>query len=122
MELQGRAAFAWRTMDAFYEVIDLYSIKPVDLATLTTAARETGRLVLVEDLHPKGGLGEAILETLAVGGLGDIAATHLAVTDMLGWSAPDWHAPGLCSRDYRHAARPDVTCPAPSTFFRYWPV
>src|SRR5260370_38810841 len=30
-------------------VIDLYSIKPVDAATITAAARDTGRLVLAED-------------------------------------------------------------------------
>ena len=34
-------------------VIDLYFIKPIDAATLAAAAGETGRLVLVEDHHPK---------------------------------------------------------------------
>src|SRR4029077_21109956 len=39
-------------------VIDLYSVKPVDTETLTAAAAATsGRLVLVEDHHPEGGLG-----------------------------------------------------------------
>ncbi len=65
-------------------VIDLYSVKPVDTATLTAAARETGRLVLVEDHHPEGGLGEAVLETLAGQGLSGTAVAHLAVTNMPG--------------------------------------
>lgn len=45
-------------------VIDLYSIKPVDTATLRRAAAETGHLVTVEDHWPEGGLGDAALEAL----------------------------------------------------------
>lgn len=46
-------------------VIDLYSIKPIDTATLAAATRETGRIVTVEDHRPEGGLGEAVLAALA---------------------------------------------------------
>jgi transketolase len=46
-------------------VIDLYSIKPLDLATLLDAARVTKVLVTVEDHYPEGGLGEAVLSALA---------------------------------------------------------
>jgi transketolase len=47
-------------------VIDLYSIKPLDRATLHAAAEATqGRLVTVEDHWPEGGLGEAVLATFA---------------------------------------------------------
>jgi transketolase len=46
-------------------VIDLYSIKPIDEATLLEAARETGNLVTVEDHWPEGGLGDAVLEVFA---------------------------------------------------------
>ena len=50
-------------------VIDLYSVKPIDTATLTAAATATrGRLVLVEDHHPEGGLGSAVLDALAGAG------------------------------------------------------
>ena len=46
-------------------VIDLYSVKPVDTATLSAAAAATGgRLVLAEDHHPEGGLGSAVLDAL----------------------------------------------------------
>jgi transketolase len=41
-------------------VIDLYSIKPLDLGTLQAAARETKALITVEDHYPEGGLGEAV--------------------------------------------------------------
>ena len=47
-------------------VIDLYSLKPLDLATLRAAAEATGgRLVTVEDHWPEGGLGEAVAAALA---------------------------------------------------------
>ena len=47
-------------------VIDLYSIKPVDAATLAAAAEATGgKLVTVEDHWPEGGLGDAVLAALA---------------------------------------------------------
>jgi transketolase len=66
-------------------VIDLYSIKPIDIPTLTAAAQETRRLVLVEDHHPEGGLGSAVLDALAQSRAGSRAiVTHLAVTEMPG--------------------------------------
>jgi transketolase len=66
-------------------VIDLYSVKPVDAGTLAAAAAATGgRLVLVEDHHPEGGLGSAVLEALAGTGRTDLSIAHLAVTEMPG--------------------------------------
>jgi transketolase len=42
-------------------VIDLYSIQPIDEATLRQAAAETyGRIVTVEDHYAGGGIGEAV--------------------------------------------------------------
>jgi transketolase len=47
-------------------VIDLYSIKPIDAATLHDAAEATGgRIVTVEDHWAEGGLGEAVLAAFA---------------------------------------------------------
>jgi len=47
-------------------VIDLYSLKPVDVATLREAARVTGgRFVTVEDHWPEGGVGDAVLDALS---------------------------------------------------------
>src|ERR687892_956071 len=47
-------------------VIDLYSLKPVDVGTLAAAAEATGgRIVTVEDHWPEGGLGDAVLAALA---------------------------------------------------------
>jgi len=46
-------------------VIDLYSVKPVDAATLLSAAKATQGLVTVEDHYPAGGINEAVLAALA---------------------------------------------------------
>lgn len=46
-------------------VIDLYSIKPIDQATLETAARETKAIITVEDHFAEGGIGEAVRSALA---------------------------------------------------------
>jgi transketolase len=59
-------------------VIDLYSVKPVDEDTLLKAARETGRLVTVEDHSVLGGLGEAVAAVVA----GMAPVTRLGVREV----------------------------------------
>lgn len=50
-----------RTAGIGIRVIDLYSIQPIDAATLRQSAAETGgRIVTVEDHYAGGGLGEAV--------------------------------------------------------------
>jgi transketolase len=46
-------------------VIDAYSIKPLDAATMLQAAQETGLLVTVEDHSAWGGLGDAVAAAVA---------------------------------------------------------
>jgi transketolase len=46
-------------------VIDLYSIKPLDRATLEKAAAETKAIITVEDHYPEGGIGEAVASALS---------------------------------------------------------
>jgi transketolase len=46
-------------------VIDLYSVKPIDTQTLTEAAEATSLIVTVEDHHPEGGIGDAVLAVFA---------------------------------------------------------
>jgi transketolase len=69
-------------------VVDLYSVKPVDVDGLRAAAEATdGRVVTVEDHWPEGGLGEAVLSAFAEA---DEKPTvvKLAVTDMPGSGTP----------------------------------
>ena len=70
-------------------VIDAYSVKPVDAATLRAAARETGRIVTVEDHWPEGGLGDAVLGALASGGQPLPVVRKLAVRSMPCSATPD---------------------------------
>ncbi|HEY2269804.1 MAG TPA: transketolase [Streptosporangiaceae bacterium] len=70
-------------------VIDLYSVKPVDTATLAEAAAATGgRLVIAEDHHPEGGIGAAVLDALTGAGRTELAVAHLAVREMPGSGTP----------------------------------
>jgi len=46
-------------------VIDLYSVKPLDLATLHKAAAETAAIITVEDHYAEGGIGEAVAAALS---------------------------------------------------------
>ncbi len=41
-------------------VIDLYSVKPIDVETLWRAAKETKKIITVEDNFAEGGIGEAV--------------------------------------------------------------
>jgi transketolase len=50
----------------FIRVIDLYSIKPIDEATLREAASATKSIITVEDHYPEGGLGEAVKSALVI--------------------------------------------------------
>jgi transketolase len=67
-------------------VIDLYSVKPADAATLADAADATGgRFVVAEDHHPEGGLGSAVLDALtADGSRAELSVAHLAVRELPG--------------------------------------
>jgi transketolase len=69
-------------------VIDAYSIKPIDAATLRAAARDCGAIVTVEDHWAEGGLGDAVLEALAEAD--DRPPVHkLAVREMPTSGTPD---------------------------------
>jgi transketolase len=50
-------------------VVDLYSLQPIDGATLTRCARETnGRVITVEDHYAAGGIGDAVASAIAADG------------------------------------------------------
>ncbi|TAN34801.1 transketolase [bacterium] len=86
-------------------VIDLYSVKPVDLKTLREAARVTkGRFVIVEDHYPEGGLGAAVMEAMAADAPPRVA--HLAVRGLPTSGKPDEliNAAGISSRHIVAAA------------------
>ena len=70
-------------------VVDCYTIKPIDAATLRAAAAQTGLLVTIEDHWIEGGLGDAVLAALADGGDLSGRVVKVAVTQMPGSGTPE---------------------------------
>jgi transketolase len=87
-------------------VIDLYSVKPVDVQTLAHAATETGAIVTVEDHWPEGGLGDAVLGALVEAGE-TCRVRKLAVGLMPGSGSPEEliHEAGIDAEAIATAAR-----------------
>ncbi|HVF10563.1 MAG TPA: transketolase [Abditibacteriaceae bacterium] len=77
-----KAADQLQSENVAIRVIDLYSVKPIDTATLQRAAQETGHLIVVEDHWRQGGIGEAVLAALVTSGTPVPRFTHLAVSEM----------------------------------------
>lgn len=46
-------------------VLDMHTVKPIDVAALTAAAKETGAIVVAEEHLPHGGLGSAVATALS---------------------------------------------------------
>ena len=62
-------------------VVDLYSVKPLDVEMLKKAAKETKAIITVEDHHHEGGIGETVLHELSV--VGNLVPVHvMAVAKM----------------------------------------
>jgi transketolase len=77
-----KAADTLATEGIAVRVIDLYSVKPVDAATLKKAAAETGHLIVAEDHWAEGGLGDAVLAALADDTSVKPKFTHLCIREM----------------------------------------
>lgn len=61
-------------------IVDLYSLQPIDAASLVRCARETkGRVITVEDHYPAGGIGDAVASAVAGDGF---TVTRLAVREI----------------------------------------
>jgi transketolase len=68
-------------------VVDLYSVQPIDAATLIECARETkGRLITVEDHYAGGGIGDAVASAVAGAGF---TVQRLAVREIPRSGTPD---------------------------------
>jgi transketolase len=75
-------------------VIDAYSVKPIDGEPLRKALNDTGLVITVEDHWIEGGLGDAVLESLAGSGELSGRVVKIGVTGMPGSGTPnelrDW--------------------------------
>jgi transketolase len=50
-------------------VIDIFSVKPVDVDTLTSAGKETGNLIITVEDHSIGGIGDAVASAVSPAGI-----------------------------------------------------
>jgi len=70
--MSGRALLAAEALAArgiSASVLHMHTVKPLDEAALVALARQTGRLVTIEEHSRNGGLGTAVIECLADAGL-----------------------------------------------------
>lgn len=91
----------------FVRVVDLYSVKPIDAATIEACGRECGgRLIVVEDHWPEGGLADAVCEVFD-GRSTAPSIVRLAVRSMPGSGSPgeQLDAAGISARHIAEAAR-----------------
>jgi transketolase len=98
-------------------VIDVYSLKPIDVETLSAAAEATGgRLVVAEDHWPEGGLAEAVLSAFADADERP-RVIQLAVREMPGSGTPAelLDAAGIDASHIAAAARRLVEAPVGAT-------
>lgn len=63
-------------------VIDLYSVKPIDWATIVTAVQDTNHIIVAEDHWAQGGIGDAVSGVLAEANVPLVKFTHLCVREM----------------------------------------
>lgn len=75
-------------------VLDAVYLKPLDVGAIEAAARETGRILVVEEHNVIGGLGTAVAETVAMLGL-SVRIAKLGIDDQYVLVAPPTHL-------YRH--------------------
>ncbi|XP_012612739.2 transketolase-like protein 1 isoform X2 [Microcebus murinus] len=74
--------------DISIRVIDLFTIKPLDAATIISSAKATGgRVITVEDHYPEGGIGEAVCAAISMEP--DILVHQLAVSGVPRNGKPD---------------------------------
>ena len=88
-------------------VIDAYAVKPLDVTGIARAVHATGgNLVVVEDHHPEGGLGESVLAALAHTG-DQLHVEHLAVRTIPSSGRSDelLREAGISAHDIAVAAR-----------------
>lgn len=79
----------------FIRVIDLYSVKPIDKATLLETAKVTKDFITVEDHYPEGGLGEAVASVLSPFGF----RVHILAVNQIPRSGKPEELLALCGID-----------------------
>ena len=63
-------------------LISMHTIKPIDRETIIKAAKETGKIITVEEHNLSGGLGSAVAEVLADEGCLNVKMKRMALPDV----------------------------------------
>ena len=77
-----KAVEAVRKQGIHCRLISMHTIKPIDKDAILRAARETGRIITVEEHNLSGGLGSAVAEVLADEGCLNIRFKRMALPDV----------------------------------------
>ena len=84
-----KAADALAAEGVNVRVVDAYSVKPIDAAGISAAVQATGgKIVVVEDHWPEGGIGDAVAGALVEAGQA-VSIIRLAVSGMPTSGKPD---------------------------------
>ena len=84
LALEAADALAEKGIQA--RVLDVHTIKPLDIDAVTACIDEIGKLITVEDHNIMNGLGSAVAEVVAEAGKGKLK--RIGVQDQFGQSAP----------------------------------
>lgn len=66
-------------------VINIHTIKPIDKELLRKAARDTGKIVTIEEHSVIGGLGDAVLDAISAD---PVPVVKMGIQDVFGFSGP----------------------------------
>ena len=69
-------------------LINIHTIKPIDKDIIIKAAKETGKIITVEEHNVMGGLADAVCEVTSQ--FCPVPVTRIGVNDRFGYSGPAW--------------------------------
>lgn len=99
-----KAVLAAREKGINVRLISMHTIKPIDREAIIAAAKETGKIITVEEHNLSGGLGSAVAEVLADEGCLNVKFKRIALPDV------NVHEVGSQQwlREFYHIAAPDI--------------
>ena len=77
-----KAVLAMREKGIHARLLSMHTIKPIDREAIVRAAKETGRILTIEEHNLSGGLGSAVAEVLADEGCLNIRFKRMALPDV----------------------------------------
>ena len=77
-----KAVEAARVKGIHCRLVSMHTIKPIDREAIVKAAKETGRIITVEEHNMSGGLGSAVAEVLVDEGCTNVKMKRIALPDV----------------------------------------